>query len=217
MNLRRIGLGLFALIAFGTAAAGVAQTPPAPPAPPLPNTNRTAAPTLTAPPTSSSTPAPDAVTSAIPSANVPTVTAPTATPAPSGPRRGRKPSASSPAPGPSTTATPQPPQFSALDGVWEIELQPLNTTRALYSHMSIVQGAVTGNTTVLSGYWQRNNAKLPMTGTFDGRLITMTVADPVAPITFSGYVEAFSDMVGLQKIGTKTTSFTAQHRKKVKL
>ena len=36
-------------------------------------------------------------------------------------------------------------------------------------------------------------------------------------VTFSGYVETFSDMVGLKHVGNDTgVAFTAQHRKKGK-
>jgi hypothetical protein len=58
-----------------------------------------------------------------------------------------------------------------------------------------------------------------MTGTFDGRLISMSVPMPDGSTTsFSGYVENFADMVGIFKVSDKDngTAFTAQHRKKQK-
>jgi hypothetical protein len=58
-----------------------------------------------------------------------------------------------------------------------------------------------------------------MTGTFDGRLISMSVTMPNGQtMTFNGYVETFADMVGLYKTSDKDsgTAFTAQHRKKMK-
>ena len=206
MNFRRIGLGLVALIAFGTAAAGVAQTPPAPPAPPLPNTNRTAAPVLTPGPVSSATLAPNAVASFAPAI-------PTATPS-AAPKRGAKPPASgSPAPNASPSETPQPPQFTSLDGVFEVELQPYNQRRAIYSHFGFVQDG-----TKVTGYWERapGRTRTPLTGTFDGRLINIDTTDGATKVNFSGYVANFSDIVGIQKIGSSTTAtpFTAQHRKK---
>jgi hypothetical protein len=146
---------------------------------------------------------------------------PTASPIPSptaseGPRRGRR---AAPPPGVSPTpddATPQPPQFTTLDGVWEIEAQPLGKRLATYSYLNI---ATTGAN--ITGYWQKGGkgAKIPMTGSFDGRLISMTVAMPDGTsLTFTGYVESFADMVGVFRNGDKDpgTAFTAQHRKKVK-
>jgi hypothetical protein len=136
-----------------------------------------------------------------------------------GPRRGKRapgPAASgSPAP-PQPSDTPEPPQFSTLDGVWEVEMQPLGRRLAVYSHLSI---AVTGTT--ISGYYEHTPGKTrsKMTGTFDGRLISMDIAMPDGTtLTLSGYVEGFADMVGLSHAGDKDpgTAFTAQHRKKLK-
>jgi hypothetical protein len=144
---------------------------------------------------------------------------PTATPSPAGgPRRGRRSSPSgSPSPNASPSDTPEPPQFTTLDGIWEVEGQPLGKRLATYTHLSI-------NTTGadIIGYYQaggKNAPKYPMTGTFDGRLITMSVTMPNnQSMTFNGYVETFADMVGLYKTNDKDpgTAFTAQHRKKMK-
>jgi len=144
--------------------------------------------------------------------------APTPAASPSaGPRRGRR------APGPASSAgadpsaTPEPPQFTTLDGIWEIEMQPLNKRLAIYSHLSV---AVTGST--ISGYWEHSpgRTKSKMTGTFDGRLISMDVTNADGTTSqFSGYVENFADMVGLFHAGDKDAgmAFTAQHRKKLKV
>ena len=147
----------------------------------------------------------------------------TLTPAPSpsptgGPRRGRRAAPSgSPSPNASPSDTPEPPQFTTLDGIWEVEGQPLGKRLATYTHLSI-------NTTGadINGYYQTNGkkgVKYPMTGTFDGRLISMSVSMPNGQsMTFNGYVETFADMVGLFKVGDNDpgTAFTAQHRKKMK-
>jgi len=143
----------------------------------------------------------------------------TAAPTPSaGPHRGHR------APGPAASSsasaepsdTPEPPQFTTLDGVWEVEMQPLGRKLALYSHLSI---ATTGST--ISGYYEHlpGKTRSAMTGTFDGRLISMNITMPDGTTTqFSGYVENFGDMVGLYRTGDKDpgTAFTAQHRKKQK-
>jgi hypothetical protein len=224
VNFRRLHLSVgFALIlALATVAAGLAQTQlPPPPAP-----GATTPPAVVVPATPAPATAPSGA--AVPATAAPALTtaAPTlATAAPlpaasasAGPRRGRRapgPAASgSPAPGPSDT--PEPPQFSTLDGIWEVEAQPLGKRLAVYSHLSI---AITGPT--ISGYWEHDphKTKSTMTGTFDGRLIQMTVTMPDGTTTqFSGYVENFADMVGLVRTSDKDPgmAFTAQHRKKNK-
>jgi hypothetical protein len=143
---------------------------------------------------------------------------PTASPSP-GPRRGKRapgPAASSKA-GAQPSETPEPPQFSTLDGIWEVELQPNAKRLAVYSHLNIT---VTGST--IAGYWEHDphKTKSTMRGTFDGRLIQMNVALPNgATGQFSGYVEGFADMVGMFHANDKDpgTAFTAQHRKKLKI
>lgn len=141
-------------------------------------------------------------------APVPTATA-SPTPAPRG-RRG------APSPSPSPSETPPPPQFSTLDGVWEVEVQPLNSTTTVYSHFFLTQKGEE-----LSGTWQRSNKqKLPFTGTFDGRLFSITAKDGATTYTLSGYAENFSDMVGLMRSSDpkdQGTPFTAEHRKKERL
>jgi hypothetical protein len=152
----RLGIGFALALAIASVTAGLAQTTGAP-----------------------ATPAPGAVTATPAGAAIPatgTGTAPAAAPSPvatasSGPRRGRRAPGT---PGPSTSAspapsdTPVPPQFSTLDGIWEVEMQPLGKRLAVYSHLSI---AVTGST--INGYWEHNpgRTRSPMKGTFDGRLI----------------------------------------------
>lgn len=195
MNFRRLhlGLGLALVLAAATASAGFAQTVnnlgPNPELPPPPAA--TAAPV---------TPAPAASSTA-------------------GPRRGRRGSASpgpASSPTPEATDTPEPPQFTTLDGIWEVELQPLGKRLATYTHLQIT---VTGST--IAGYYEHTPGRTrdKMTGTFDGRLITMTVtAADGTTSQFSGYVENFADMVGLYRTSDKDqgTAFTAQHRKKQK-
>ncbi len=200
----RTGLGLVAFFLVAAAGASVAQVgtnPNAPPPPPLPviNQNATNA--------STSTPLPYAA---------PAVTAtPLATPSPAArPHRGHK-AAPSGTPSPEATDTPAPPEFKTLDGIWEVELQPIGHRLATYQHFSIVQ---TGNT--LSGYWEHdpNRTKSPITGTFDGRLIQISADVKGGTVTFGGYVENMGDMVGMQHLapGDVGIAFTAQHRKKEK-
>ena len=210
MNVRQLVLVAVAALAVGgTAVAEVGQSGPAgqatPPPPPPPNGN------VATPGTLIGTPAPAAAT---PAAARPTVTpAPAPSQAPAG-RRGRR--ASTPEPAASASDTPEPPQFSTMDGVWEVQLQPLGTSRAVYSHLAIAQKG-----DQLSGTWLReNNQKVAFTGTFDGRLFKLTSTDGKTTWTFSGYAENYSDMVGLMQTADpkdKGTPFTASHRKKDRL
>jgi outer membrane protein assembly factor BamB len=210
LNVRQLVLVAVAALAVGgTAVAQVGQSGPAgqatPPPPPPPNGN------VATPGTLIGTPAPAAAT---PAAARPTATpAPAASQAPAG-RRGRR--ASTPEPAASASDTPEPPQFSTMDGVWEVQLQPLGTSRAVYSHLAITQKG-----DQLSGTWQReNNQKVAFTGTFDGRLFKLTSTDGKTTWTFSGYAENYSDMVGLMQTADpkdKGTPFTASHRKKDRL
>jgi hypothetical protein len=154
----------------------------------------------------SATPAPTTPTAAPTAAP-----AASASPAPSG-RRGRR--GAAPSPEPSASESPEPPQFSTMDGVWEVQLQPLTGNgRAVYSHFYVTQKG-----DQLSGTWLReNNQKVPFTGTFDGRLFKLSSTDGKTAWTFAGYAENFSDMVGLLQTADpkdKGTPFTASHRKK---
>ena len=208
LNLRQLALvGLAALAVGGTALAQGAPGPAAatPPPPPPPNG------TVATPGTLIGTPAPAspkaAPTIAAPSAG------PSATPAPGG-RRGRR--GATPEPAASPSDTPEPPQFQTMDGVWEVQLQPLGQARAIYSHLYVTQKA-----DGLSGTWVRNDkTKVPFTGTFDGRLFKLTLTDGKSTWTMAGYAENFGDMVGLLTTADpkdKGTPFTAAHRKKEKL
>jgi hypothetical protein len=102
-----------------------------------------------------------------------------------------------------------------MDGVWEVQVQPLGTGRTIYSHLYMKQ---TGD--VLSGTWARpDKSKVPFTGTFDGRLFKLSATDATSKNswTLAGYAENFSDMVGLLTTADpkdKGTPFTASHRKK---
>lgn len=152
------------------------------------------------------TPAPAVLTpSPAPSIN------PTVSPAPRG-RGAAKPS-STPSPSGSPSGTPAPPQFTTMDGVWEVELQTRATT--FYSHFTLRQSGAQGAD--VSGIWDQGGnpaKKLPITGTFDGRLFKLTATLKENEYTFTGYVENYSDIVGMVSDGKNDLPFTAQHRKK---
>lgn len=139
----------------------------------------------------------------------------TPAPTPSGPpqrgRRGR--SEASPTPAASASESPPPLQFSSLDGIWEVEAQPIGR-RTEYSHLSLNQ---TGNQ--LTGYWEHdpNKTRSPLTGTFDGRLFALSIdLGGGKTATMSGYSENFSDFVGMLHLAPNDpgTPFTAEHRRK---
>jgi hypothetical protein len=138
---------------------------------------------------------------------------PAPTPTASGrPQRGRR--NGTPSPVPDATDSPVPAQFSTLDGVWEVEEQPLGSRRAKYSHLRLTQ---TGN--LVNGYWEHdpNKTRSPLVGTFDGRLFQFTVdLGNGKSLTMAGYGENFSDFVGMMRTSPTDpgTPFTAQHRKK---
>jgi hypothetical protein len=207
LNVRQLVLVAVAALAVGgTAVAEVGQSGPTaqvtPPPPPPPNGSVATPGTLIGTPVPAATP---------PKAG-PTITpAPSSSPAPPG-RRGRR--SNTPEPAASASDTPEPPQFSTMDGVWEVQLQPLTGTgRAIYSHLYVTQKG-----DQLSGTWKReNNQTVPFTGTFDGRLFKLNSTDGKSTWTFSGYAENNSDMVGLLATADpkdKGTPFTASHRKK---
>lgn len=209
MNRPTIGLVAIAVLALASSAISVAQTAPGPsttpPPPPLPNTaSQTQAPIIT--------PTTAAPTQLPPGVNPPT-TPPTAAPG----RRGRR-GGSTPGPSPvaSPTDTPEPPQFTTMDGVWEVQMQPPLADRAVYSHFYVTQKG-----DALTGTWKRDaKTNLPFTGTFDGRLFKLTATDGAKTYTLAGYAENFGDMVGLFTDGDPKhdgTPFTASHRKKEKL
>lgn len=139
--------------------------------------------------------------------------APTVSPEPRG--RGRAKPNSPPSPAASPSETPAPPQYTTLDGVWEVELQTRATT--FYSHITLRQSGAQGAD--VSGIWDQGgnpDKKLPLTGTFDGRLFKFTATLKENQYTFTGYVENYSDIVGMVSDGKNDLPFTAQHRKKEK-
>jgi hypothetical protein len=196
----RLGIGFAVVLGIATATAGLAQYNANPDAPISP-TAGTPAPNVTAAPT----------------------LAPTAPPT-GGPKRGRRaPGPPNATPKPEASQTPEPPQFTTLDGIWEVEMQPIGKRLATYTHFGITSTGAN-----ISGYWEtvpsrrkgKNTSRIPMTGTFDGRLISLSVAMADGnTATFTGYVEGFSDMVGIFRSSDKDTNgtaFTAEHRKKLK-
>ncbi len=197
------------LVPFGIAGAlalALAFTPggarvdaQAPPAPPVPNGTPNP-PSNTPPPANNATPLPS-------DAPIPTST-PSATPEPEGRHHRRRP-APEPEASADPSATPTSPAFSTLDGTWETQVQYIDKTD--YSYLVIKQN----DTGELGGEWRVNGKKYPLTGSYDGRLIRLEVQEPTGPLTFSGYVEGATDMIGtidfLHGKGDPTP-FTAEHR-----
>ncbi len=203
---------LFAL-ASTLAAEGTVAAQSAPPPVAVPNVAASAVPGAGT--------APSAPT-AIPVLSAPTdepAPAPQASATPGGKRRGRgKPAAAgSAAPAgttPEPTPTPTAPGFATLDGTWEVQLQHPDSTD--YSYLAIKQSGMT-----LTGSWKNKKSTSPFEDgncTFDGKLIRIVAKTATGDVTFSGYVENGTDMVGTLDAGGKTdpTPFTAAHRAKDK-
>ncbi len=168
-----------------------------PPAPPVPNGTPN-------PPSTTPLPAGNATPLAS-NAPIPSDASPSASPSSGGRHRRRAEPASTPSPEPS--ATPTSPAFATLDGTWETQLQYIDRTD--YSYLVVKQNA-TGE---LSGFWRVGTQQYPLTGSYDGRLIRLQVKEAATSLTWSGYVEGASDMVGTIDFGKgDPTPFTAEHR-----
>ena len=90
--------------------------------------------------------------------------------------------------------------------------------RTYYSHFQLRQSGAQGSD--ISGVWDQGGKpakKYPLTGTFDGRLFKFSASGADQQFTFTGYVENYSDIVGLASDGKNDLPFTAQHRKREKL
>ena len=136
---------------------------------------------------------------------VPPTPSPSPSPSPP-PGRGRRASTPGPAKTPEPTPTPTSPAYASLDGTWEVQVQYSDHTT--YSYFELHQATET-----LAGSWKYEGKPYPLDGTYDGRLIRMVVKMTSGSVTFSGYVENASDMVGLIDFGSgKTVAFTAEHR-----
>ena len=204
MKPRSLSLVAIAVLALASSAVSLAQTAPGPavtpPPPPAPNTNATLGPIF-------GTPGPTALPSKAP---VPT------SPPTDAPRKSKRGGTATPGPNATASDTPEPPQFQTLDGVWEIQLQPLDGSRTKYSHLYVTQKG-----SDLSGTWKKDGkTSLPFTGTFDGRLFKLTLTDGAKTLVFSGYAENFGDIVGIWSDGDPKhdgVPFTASHRKKERL
>jgi hypothetical protein len=150
-------------------------------------------------------------TAPIPS-NAPSAAAaatPAETPTPGGRHRRRESPTSSATSSPEPSATPTSPAFATLDGTWEVQVQYIDHTD--YSYLVVKQNG-TGE---LAGTWRVNGKQYPFDGSYDGRLIRVLVKEPTGNLTWSGYVEGASDMVGTIDFGqgkADPTPFTAEHR-----
>ncbi len=187
---RSLSVVLAAAFAGGAALAGVGVSAQAPSPPPLPLPS-------TSPAAGAPGPVPSTLLSPTP---LPVVTIP-----PTG-GRGRRKGATTSKASPAPTATPTSPAFATLDGTWEVQLQyPDRTT---YSYLVLRQKEST-----LSGFWRTGKVETPLEGTYDGRLIKLTVKKPDGDVSFAGYVENASDMVGEVDMGKAgQVAFTAEHR-----
>ena len=187
-------VGISLAFAFVVASARVEAQAPVPANPIGP----------TSPPTTAPGTNPSATTIPAPVVSI----APSAEPSASG-RKGRHRETTPSTPAPEPSGTPTSPAFATLDGSWEVQLQYIDHTD--YSYLDVAQS---GDGT-LSGNWRVSGKTYPFTGTYDGRTFNLLVSGPKGNITWAGYVEAASDMVGTVDLGdgkTEKTAFTAEHR-----
>jgi hypothetical protein len=203
------------LACAGAVALGVAFAPanvPAnaqsgPPPPPVPN--GTPVPPVTTPQAAGNpTPLPSnlPIPSSAPSPAITPTPEPSESPGRHGRRRRPAPEATAE---PSPSATPTSPAFATLDGTWETQVQYIDHTD--YSYLVIKQNP-TGE---ITGMWRVSGKEYPFDGSYDGRLIRLLVKEPSGNLTWSGYVEGASDMVGTIDFGqgkVDPTPFTAEHR-----
>jgi hypothetical protein len=109
---------------------------------------------------------------------------------------------------PSAIPTPTSPAFSTLDGQWEVVVQ--TSSSYTYSRFDIRQEGET-----ITGTWEYDGKKLPLSGTYGGRQFKFTATNQPHDITLTGYIENASDMVGVVDDGSGKdtgTAFTASHR-----
>jgi hypothetical protein len=113
----------------------------------------------------------------------------------------------SPAPSASASDAATPSAYSSLDGTWEVQVQ--NGSQTTYSHFKLRQSGQD-----VAGTWVVDRAHSnPLTGSYDGRLFKFTAAETAGPVTFSGYADGSSEMVGLlTRASGAAMPFTASHR-----
>jgi hypothetical protein len=112
-----------------------------------------------------------------------------------------------PTPAPSASDAATPAAYSSLDGTWEVQLQ--DGSRTTYSHFKLRQSGQD-----VAGTWVVDRSHLyPLTGSYDGRLFKFTATETAGAVTFSGYVDGSTEMVGLlTRAGGAAMPFTASHR-----
>lgn len=117
-------------------------------------------------------------------------------------------------------ATPTPPSDKQeddrkdLSGVWEVQIQRMNSD-VVYDHFKLAQKGA-----VLTGQFldnEHNNKLYPVAGSVDGKSIRLVVTkDDGSTLTFTGNVDNFTDMIGLLSAGSDSIAFTAAYRPKYK-
>ena len=92
-----------------------------------------------------------------------------------------------------------------------MQIQSIATT--FYSRFTVKQD---GNT--VTGTWFVEGQSIPISGTYDGRLIHVVAKDPKGNVDWSGYVENATNIVGIVDNGKgdipnqNPLAFTAEHR-----
>jgi hypothetical protein len=114
---------------------------------------------------------------------------------------------------PSETPSPSPPPNArkGIEGVWEVQIQHLNSTD--YTHFKLEQ---TGN--ALTGtYLDHNGKKYPLSGSLDGQDVRLLVTMPNGTtMLLEGRLDGTTDMIGMLTTDKEQVPFTAAYRAKEK-
>ena len=112
---------------------------------------------------------------------------------------------------PSKTPTPPPASRKGIEGVWEVQIQPI--PRAGVRALSLQQqgDALTGV------YLDAGKKKYPLVGTVDGQDVRLIVSlSNGTTLLLEGRLDGTTDMVGMLTDASGQTPFTASYRAKAK-
>jgi hypothetical protein len=113
---------------------------------------------------------------------------------------------------PSGTPSPSPPPDArkGIEGVWEVQIQHMNSTD--YTHFKLAQ---TGN--ALTGTYLDHGKKYPLSGSLDGQDVRLIVSMPNGTtMLLEGRLDGTTDMIGLLTTDKEQVPFTAAYRAKEK-
>jgi hypothetical protein len=113
---------------------------------------------------------------------------------------------------PSRTPTPPPNNRKGIEGVWEVQIQPVQRSTE-YAHFAILQqgDALTGT------YQDQSKKRYPLVGTVDGQDVRLIVSlSNGTTLLLEGRLDGTTDMIGMLTDASGQTPFTASYRAKEK-